>query len=69
LRLRAFAAGRKWAPPREEDEQKRRQWERYKRWSRVGLALLVVGFALQIASNHVGVDVPTVIFLPPIPPP
>jgi hypothetical protein len=25
----------------------------YDRWGKVGLALLVIGFALQLASNHV----------------
>ena len=30
-----------------------RLWRRYKRLSRLGLTFLILGFALQIVSNHV----------------
>ena len=35
-------------------EQWKKKWKRYDRWSRFGLVLLVVGFVLQIVSNHPG---------------
>ncbi len=28
------------------------KWKRYRFWSRVGLIFLIVGFSLQIISNH-----------------
>ena len=31
-----------------------RRWGQHRFWSRAGLGLLVSGFLLQIASNHIG---------------
>ena len=46
-------AGHKWAPTGEEAERQKKRWKRYKFLARLGLGLLVVGFVLQIASNHI----------------
>ena len=35
------------------DQEEVRRGKLYDRWGKVGLALLVVGFFLQLASNHV----------------
>ena len=44
-----------WAPEpgSEEDRHIRRQWVRRQRTTWLGAVLLVLGFALQIASNHI----------------
>ena len=43
----------------------RAKWDWHQRMSRLGLLFLIVGFALQIASNHAGLRTP--IILPAIP--
>jgi len=35
------------------DHEEIRKGKTYDRWGKVGLALLVIAFALQLASNHV----------------
>ncbi|MYN65759.1 MAG: hypothetical protein F4X11_12120 [Acidobacteria bacterium] len=52
-------------PTPEERQHRETRWNRHRFWSRLGLGLLVVGFALQAVSNHVGV--PAAIILPAIP--
>ena len=59
------AAGMRWAPPDDEVERESKRWGRYKLLARLGLVLLVAGFVLQIASNHIGVRAP--ITLPAVP--
>ena len=53
-----------WDVPSAETERRRKQWYRHRLMSGLGLAMLILGFVLQIASNHIGVRPPVV--LPPI---
>ena len=48
----------------EEREALTKQWYRHRFWSRLGLGLMIAGFALQIASNLLGV--PAVLVLPAV---
>lgn len=36
----------------ERDEEEIKKGKRYDCWGRIGLGLLVIGFTLQLASNH-----------------
>ncbi len=43
-----------WGVPPAETERRRRQWHRHQFMARLGLAMLILGFVLQIVSNHIG---------------
>lgn len=44
-------------------EFRRWKWRRYRRGSRAGLSLMILGFFLQAVSNHVGKSVDTLVDL------
>ena len=51
---KADVLGTLYTSPWELSEEDQKQWRRHRRRWQLGVSLLVVGFSIQIVSNHMG---------------